>query len=412
MNTQKRTIAAIFTFSFIGLMTQFTGTTIAYIIHSYVARHNPDTIVQLMSLPSIFGIIASILVGPLALKINKKYLAIICALLTLIYMVAFALIGANGPLYLLFAATAFGGFAQGMSVTLMSSMIGEIVPPEKRAAYVAIGLAFMQSGLAITSLAGGTIAAGNGGANWPYAYWLGLIVIPVVAIFSIFMPKNPETASGGYPAHGESTHGGQSAGEPEQKERIPGRNIAIGILMIFSGICICGFLFYSSIYIVSEYQLGTTIEAGIANSICTVAAILVNLSYGIWSGIFKKFLGVVCFILIALGLFIMMTFTTNLAGIYIGALFVGCGYGLISPFAMGFIMRITPPRLMPVGISLYNVGMNIGFFAAIYTLNFLATLAGGGSYSLHNVLLVATIGMIACTVASVFVFQQPRKNEA
>jgi hypothetical protein len=47
------------------------------------------------------------------------------------------------------------------------------------------------------------------------------------------------------------------------------------------------------------------------------------------------------------------------------------------------------------------VGVNIGMFSAIYVLNFLSGLMGGG---LKNVLLICTVGMVLCTVAAFFIY--------
>jgi dipeptide/tripeptide permease len=73
---------------------------------------------------------------------------------------------------------------------------------------------------------------------------------------------------------------------------------------------------------------------------------------------------------------------------------------MANPYIMGFIIRITPPRLAPVGISLYVAGTNVGAFIAIYVLDFLSGLLGGG---LKNVFLICTVGMAACTVAAFFI---------
>jgi hypothetical protein len=98
----------------------------------------------------------------------------------------------------------------------------------------------------------------------------------------------------------------------------------------------------------------------------------------------------------------MMTFTATLFGAFAAAFLLGWGFNIINPYSMGFIMRITPPRLAPVGISVLMAGVNMGMFVAIYALNFLSGLLGGG---MKNVLLICTAGMAACTVAAFFVYR-------
>jgi predicted MFS family arabinose efflux permease len=397
MTTQKRALVAIYIMSFVLLLTQFTGTTIAYIIGSY-SELDPVSVQQLVSLPAIFGLIISFIIGPIAMKVNKKYLTMFTGLCIIIYYAIFAFVGSNGPFPLLIFATVFGGITQGAAMTLASSMVGEFVGAEKSASYVAISLALMNGGGAFVAIVGGTIAAGNGGANWPQAYYLGALVIPALILFGILMPKKPDGVAAASPAPGEGPAQAASA----VKEKLPPRDIAIGVLAIFSSVCICGFLFYISVYIVNEFKLGTTVEAGLANSIFTLTGLVTGFTYSIWAKLFKKALIVVSFGLVALALFCMMTFTTTLFGAFSAAVLLGWGFNLMNPYIMGFIMQITPPRLAPVGISFLMAGANIGMFIAIYVLNFLSGLLGGG---LKNVLLICTIGMSLCTVAAFFVYR-------
>jgi MFS family permease len=401
MTTQKRALIAIYIISFVLLLQSITGTTIAYIIDSY-SDLPPVSVQQIVSLPAIFGLIVSFVIGPIAMKINKKILTILTAIFILIYFAIFSFVGSRGPFSLLLVSTVFAGIAQGTAMTLISSMVGEFVGAEKSANYVAIALALMNGGGALIAILGGAIAAGNNGANWPYAYYLGIFLIPALIIFSILMPNKPDNVATAAPqgaAPGPDAPPQAAAGG---KDKLPARVIAIGVLAIFSSVCICGFLFYISVYIVNEFKLGTSVEAGIANSIFTIAGLVTGFTYSIWAKIFKKMLVVVAFGLVTLALFCMMTFTNTLFGAFAAALLLGWGFNMMNPWIMAFIMQITPPRLAPVGISFLMAGANLGMFGAIYVLNFLSGLMGGG---LKNVLLICTVGMAACTVVASFVYR-------
>jgi MFS family permease len=373
MTTQKRALIAIYIISFVLYLHTFTQTTIAYIIDSYSSLP-PVSVQQIVSLPAIFGLIISFAIGPIAMKINKKYLTLICTTMLLIYFAIFAFVGSKGPLSLLLFATVFAGIAQGSTLTLASSMVGEFVNAEKSANYVAISMAMQNGGTALLAIIGGAIAAGNGGANWPYSYYLGVIMIPAIIVFGILMPKKPDAPEAD--SHGDAAHGGSVALAAE-KGKIPPKDIAIGVLAIFSFICICGFLFYISVYIVNEFKLGTSVEAGLANSIFTITGIVTGFTYGIWAKLFKKALIVVSFVLMTMALFCMMTFTATLFGAFAAAVLLGWGFNMMNPYIMGFIMQITSPRLVPVGISIFMAGINVGAFIAIYVLNFLSGLLGG-----------------------------------
>jgi MFS family permease len=397
MTTKKRALIAIYIISFVLLLHQLTTTTIAYIIDSF-PHLPPASVQQLVSLPSIFGLIVSLILGPLTLKINKKHLTLFTAFMLLIYFSVFSFAGSKSITPLL-VATAFAGVAQGAAITLISSMIGEFAGPERNANYVAAGLAVLNGGVALMSVAGGAIAARNGGAAWPQAYYLGAILIPAIIAFGILMPKKPDGPEG---AGRAAVPGDASPHARVEKGKLPFQVIGIGILSIFAFVCISGFLLYVSVYIVNEYKLGTSVQAGIANSIFTITSVVTGFTYGIWAKLFKKLLIVASYGIVVLALFCMMSFTSTLFGAFSAALLLGWGFSIINSCSVAFIAEISPPRLAPVGISIFIAGLNLGVSISIYVLSFLSGFLGGG---LKNVLLICTVGMAACTVAAFLVFR-------
>lgn len=402
MTTQKKALLAIYVISSIMMMFFVTMTTIAYIMDSYAAQGiDPILVQQLVSLPGIFGLIASFFIGPIAMKINKKYLTMAIGVMILIYMLIFAIVGKNGPFLALIVAAAFGGIVQGTGMTMISSMLGEFVEPAKSASAVAIGIALMRAIAMLMSIVGGAIAAGNGGQNWPYTYYLGLLVIPVLIVFAILMPKHPDAPA----ADAHAGHDMGVAPPPAAITKFPLTNVAIGVLSIFSMVFICGFMFFISVYVVNEFKLGTTVQAGLVNSLFNGIGILVGFTYGLWAKLFKKMIIIVSFAMVALGLFAMMAITTSLAGAFIAAILIGWGFNMINPYTMGYIIQVTPQKLIPVGISLFVAGSNVGMAIAIIILNFFSGLIGGG---LKNILLICAVGMAMCTVFAAFVYKQPR----
>jgi predicted MFS family arabinose efflux permease len=397
MTTKNRALTAIYIISFVLMLHQVTMTTIAYIIASF-PHLPPASVQQIVSLPSIFGLIVSLILGPLTLKINKKHLTLFTALMLLVYFTVFSFVGSKSVTPLL-VATAFAGVAQGAAITLISSMIGEFVGAARSANYVAAGIAVQNGGVALMSVAGGAIAARNGGAAWPQAYYLGAILIPAIIAFGILMPKKPDAPEGEGRA---AVPGDASPHAPAEKGKLPLQVISVGILSIFAFICMCGFLFYVSVYIVNEYKLGTSVQAGIATSIFTITGVVTGFTYGVWAKLFKKRLIVVSYGIVVLALFCMMTFTSTLFGAFTAALLLGWGFSIINPCSVAFIMGISPPRLAPVGISIFIAGLNLGVSVSIYVLSFLSGFLGGG---LKNVLLICAVGMAACTVAAFFVFK-------
>ena len=94
-------------------------------------------------------------------------------------------------------------------------------------------------------------------------------------------------------------------------------------------------------------------------------------------------------------------------GVYVGACLLGFGASMANPYLMGQIIKVTPPRLVPVAMSLLAGGVNLGMFLTMDILGFLGRFVGGG---LKGVLMIAAIGASICTVLSVFLFAIDRKT--
>ena len=187
----KKAIIALYIISFIQMANQLTNSLVAYIIQSYsdVAE---TTVGTLMTFPSLFSLVVSFCVGPLALKFSKKLLQIISAGCLVVYFAIFSIVGSNGPFWLLLVASAIVGFGLGSGTTLTAIMIAEFVPPEKRDTIYSITNALQNAGIGAINMLGGSIAAGNGGQDWPKAYFLGAVIVAFVVAFAIIMPEDNE----------------------------------------------------------------------------------------------------------------------------------------------------------------------------------------------------------------------------
>jgi MFS family permease len=282
-------------------------------------------------------------------------------------------------------------------------MIGEFAPPEKRGTYVGITGALMNLGAAILGMTGGAIAAGNNGADWPKTFWLGFAILPSIIVFAFLMPKKPDADVSG-PAHGNPGGVGIVS---DESQKLPFKVVAVGLLTLFANVSVSAWLFYYSMYIINEYKLGTSVHAGIAYGIFTITAILVGFFYGWLAKFFKKFVQEAAFFSITVGLIIMMTVTHTLMGIYVASFFVSFGFAMMYPSIMSFVMQITPKRLIPVGISFYLGGQNLGMFCSVYLLGFLGNILGGG---MHKLYMGAALLMGLCFVAGFFVFKTVEKK--
>jgi MFS family permease len=406
MNKQTRVIVALCVICAGLSIYNITYAVIAYIINSY-SSYSAVTVSQLLTIPSISGLIASFLVGPLALKISKKILLLIIAGSVLVSFVIFFVVGGRGPFVLLLAAAVIAGIAQGGGMTIVSSIINDFFDITKSATYIALTTALIQGGSAVANFIAGPIGAGNNGTNWPYAYVVGLYLIPAMLIFAFMLPGKKASTAGGT---AQESHAENAGATPEDStgvsNGIPFKVFLMILMKMFFTLCMASFVFNLSTYIISEYNLGTSAQAGMVNSLYMICGMAAGFSYALWQKLLKQYIGIVGYAMLAIGVLVMMLINTTLAGVCIAAVVAGLGINLGTAFVMAKIMEITPKKMVPVSMSLLMGGVNIAVFISLYTLNFVGGLFGGG---MHNTLLAGVIFGAIATVMSVFLLL-PKKD--
>jgi len=333
--------------------------------------------------------------------------------ITLIYYAVFSFAGGRGPFVALMIAAAFLGIHRGAGSALVNSTIGEFIEPEKRAASLALVGAVMHGGSGVVAVIAGWVAAGNDGANWPIAHYIGFISIITLTIFAFIMPKKPDQKA--LP---------DNALQPEVSENketlstidvikkgvreIPHKVFLMMLLHLVFVVCIISFNLYSSIYIISEHQLGTSVEAGLVSSTLTIFTLLSGLTYSYWGRLFRKWIVPVGYILSALGLIIKLVFTTHIAGIWVAAAFVGIGWNLANPYISSQVMSLSPQKFIPVAISVHLGFQNLGMFLAPYVLRLGGGIFGGG---ISGSLMVAAVSIPVLTVLAYFLFTKEKHTE-
>jgi len=390
--TSKKAVMATLIISLVLLFFSMTPPLLGYIFRSYPPPdYNPMLLLQV---PAFVGMIVSFVVGPIALKVNLKYLVVIAALSALIYFMIFLFVGSSNFTALLIAA-GIVGICQGSAMVLTASIFGAyVVDPAQRANFVAISGAMLNGGAAVVNILGGIIAAQNEGLNWENAYWLGLLVIPALIIFWILMPKAPDTSDAGDAAG----HGGPAqvttGGIP------PKVFMVIGMAFLaFLGMAV--FLLNVGTYITEElFEHGyTTAESGLANSVFTIFGIAAGFSFPFTVRILKAWIVPISYVLVAIGLFMIMTFQANIILIFLGAGLCGLGFNSALPFIMGHLMQITPPKWIPIAVSLNIGAMNLAFSFAP---NIMGALGGLHSPMISSQILMAIFLVAAAAVISVF----------
>jgi len=395
--TSKKAVIATLIISLVLLFFSMTAPLLGYIFRSYPPpEYNPFLILQV---PAFVAMIVSFVVGPLAMKVNLKYLMVVAAVAMLIYFLIFALVGSSSFQILLVGA-GIVGIAQGAGMVLTSSIFGAyVLDPDQRANFVAISGAILNGGGAIVNVIGGIIAAQNEGLNWNNAYWLGLLIIPVLIVFWILMPKAPE-----FDEVSAAGPGGPGGPPPEAKGFLPLKVWLLIVMGLIVSMGMASFLLNVGTYITEELgaTLGygyTTVESGMANSLWTILGVVAGFSFPFVVKILKTWIVPVGYAVGAVGFWMIMTMQDSIALIYVGAGLAGLGFNVAMPYVMGKMMALTPPRWIPVAMSLNMGAMNLCF---TFAPNVLAALGGLHSPYYSSQILVGIILVAIGIVISIF----------
>ena len=97
------------------------------------------TVTSLITIPTMFALVFSFIIGPLAMRFNKVALMTIVMCCMGAYSLIFFFNGLmHGPFFLYTVACALAGFAQGGFAPLMNTIIGENFESEARAGRIAV----------------------------------------------------------------------------------------------------------------------------------------------------------------------------------------------------------------------------------------------------------------------------------
>ncbi|MCL2202227.1 MAG: MFS transporter [Oscillospiraceae bacterium] len=410
MTTSKRAVLALCILGFtMYLAGGITTPSIAYIAHSY-PEFSEYTVSTLITMPGIIALIVSFFVGPLVLKFNKKYLLMFSVSMTLIYFSVFSFAGGRGPLSLLMVAAGFLGIHRGAGSALVNSIIGEFVPPEKRAQTIALTGSVMQAGSGLIAIIAGWIAAGNDGADWPQAHYLGFLSIITLAVFAFLMPKRPAA-----PVLPDSPEGIEQAGEKPEPvfetikqgfRRIPRRVYLIMTVHCIYAVCMIAISLYTSLYVITVHELGTSVEAGLVISTMTFISVAVGMTYFVWGKLLGRWIVPVGYVLSIFGFIVKMAVTSHIAGAFIAAMIIGIGWNLTNPYVSSQVMSLSPQKMIPISISIHLGIQNLGMFLAPHFLRVAGGVFGGGVNGAYT---VAIIVIPLCALAAVFLFaKKPR----
>lgn len=319
-----------------------------------IAKAFPDVsssnIQMIISLPSLLIIPFSLIAGGLSNRLGKKLLVMVgLVLLTL---------GGVGPAFTnsfasIMISRCIFGVGVGLITPFASGLIADFFDGPERAGMMGLQAATNSLGSSVLSFAAGLLCV----LNWHnafFVYVLGAIIAVLVFI------KLPE------PAKIQASTTEKSA--PNAPVFLI--SVAMFLYMLFL------FSFYSNIaFLIEKNNLGNPAVSGTVITVMTLGGLLVSLFFGKLLPLLKRYVIVAAMCVTAIG-FMFLSIAQSVMLVYLGAVFIGFGTGLVLPYCMLNITLKAPKAAVPLSIAIGLSFINIGSFVSPFLFGFIGKLSG------------------------------------
>ncbi|WP_294920683.1 MFS transporter [uncultured Lactobacillus sp.] len=326
------------------------------------------------TVPSLGTLIATVVVGTLAVKYSKKLLSLIG--------LGIATLGGLLPLLVhssidvLIGCAFILGFGLGFVNTLIPMLISIFFEGEERNAMMGKNTAMNSLGSILMMLGGGLLGA----KNWVNSYWVFLLGIFVFLLVLFALPNDKVDRS-------EKNASGNIFGI---LKHLNGYVWLIGLVTLLMGILYTIYPTNLSI-IIGQKELGSTSITGIINAVGTAGGFIAGFSLKYLNKVFKD--------KIIAGGYITLGVTFLLGRIANNLILIGIG-GVLSGFAMSMIMSTIPFYMsvlshkyeLAVSMMLFQFMNSIGGFISPVLLNLLHIKVGESSF---------TFGCVSCFVIGI-----------
>ncbi|MCD8148906.1 MAG: MFS transporter [Clostridiales bacterium] len=236
------------------------STLLAYIYPSFPDL--PQTTVSLIvTLPALASVVMSFLMGLILTKVSKK--TVLVGGVALQLLSAIIIVCSGGTVFsMALGGAILSGMVYALIYTASSSAITEYEDPDHASKHLGINYAVMYGGIMILIFVSGILAQDG---YWVRAYYAYLILVPILIYCLIALPPMKAGATA------ETTH----TTDLPRKEGGSVVTLAL-IFIVYFAFWIGSYALTLNIssYIITEFQLGTSVEAGTAGTLASLGAFL------------------------------------------------------------------------------------------------------------------------------------------
>ncbi|MEL1134167.1 MFS transporter [Desulfitobacterium sp. THU1] len=390
MSEKKQSLAllAIFSFAFIAMGVGTITPAIASIAAAFPSV-GFSTILLVSTIPSLVSIPVAIIGGSIAGKSVKYRTLVIFA--TIVFV-----IGGVVPYFLdnfitILVSRAFFGLGLGLIMPLNTSLIFNLIPPDKQANIMGINGVVMNIGGIVLQLLGGVFAS----IAWNYsflAHALGLITLLLVILFL------PEPKKHQFPAGAEAS---------QEKLKLPGS--IYGWALVFLIVTILDFPSLTNMSFVLQTIGANSSVAGIVLMFMTVGGMLAGTVFGkIYQRMGKQTLNIGFAFFIASQ--VIFAFSQSVVLFIIGEALMGVGLTLVMTSINMLAGASVHPSQTPMAMSIIVSGMNLGGFLSGYV--YAAIMGALGITTLRFQYFCGTAGFIALLIVFLILFTKNKSAPA
>ncbi len=345
-------------------------------IAKYYSEISMSIVSMVLTLPFLISTAFALFAGPLSKIVSKKNL-VLFSLIIQLTAAALSFLFGGISIYVLLAASALFGIAQGLLSTLSMAVIADYFEGQERSSMMGLQSAAVNFGGMIISFIGALLA----GIYWQYAYLVILVAIPSLIVVMIYLPKDK-------PVKKIDTSQDESGG---------GLNSTVflnAFTVFFFGLFM--FVFQSNVALyLDANHLGDATTAGMANTTLVAVGGITGILYGHIHKVLKKYLMPVGIMVTAFG-FVQLFVFENIVSIFIAA---GCaGYGLTSvmPTAIFNVSVAVKQSLSATAIAIINCAANVGMFLSPFIITFILKFISNGT--IKTQFIIGAIGLMAIAI--------------
>lgn len=352
------------------------------VIENHFPGASPLLIKSIVTLPALICIPVSLLTNFIIRYIKKRNLLIIGVT---IYLIGGILSYFSSDLYFLLISRGILGIGLGISGPLSFIVISDAFIGKERAKFMGYSSAVSIIGAVVAIPLVGVISS----FGWHNIFLIYIVTLIVLLLIIFYLPKTLPYDN----TIIKENH------IPEKHDENKNIKLNKGVFKYFIFLILMLIIYYSiptNMALLVKYKaLGNTDTAALLITIVTLFSFFSSLFFHRVLSVFKDYLILMSFILMAIG-FIMINMANGVLLLGAGTIVIGLGYGLVVPYCMFYSTKCTHKKHTAFVLTMVSVSIYVGEALSPMVLDYMANL-----FNLNNIIgsfygaeIIAIIGII------------------